>query len=247
MSDETLKRYEAEFPQGEHGDCRALTALTLDHLPRDGSLGQPHRVPHGADVWQPEDRSDRIYFLARGQIAIIASSLDGHEVVLSVIEAREPFGELCFCGSEHAYRRTTARATVESEVVEVNLTDFVNYLQQNKDVLTAFIFTFCIRLAHAERRIEILAYRGAEERLGMLLLHLAAARSGRSDGQSAEVKLPVTHEELARMAAMSRQQVTITMGRLRRAGLVRYERNRPLVVKADALASYLAGKKSSQE
>ncbi|MBA2340561.1 MAG: Crp/Fnr family transcriptional regulator [Pyrinomonadaceae bacterium] len=247
MSDETLKKYEPEFPHGEHDDCRVLTALTLDHLPRDGSLGQTRRFRHGADVWQPEDRSDRIYFLARGQIAIIASSVDGHEIVLSVIEPREPFGELCFCGGDHAYRRTTARATVESEIVEVNLTDFVNYLQQNRDVLAAFLFTFCIRLAHAERRIEILSYRGAEERLGMLLLHLASARSGRSDGQSEEVKLSVTHEELARMAAMSRQQVTITMGRLRRAGLVRYERNRPLVVKADALAIYLSNKKSAQD
>lgn len=246
MSKDTLKRYEPEFPHGEHADCRALTSLTLDHLPHDGSLGRARRFRRGADVWQPEDRSDRLYFLMRGQVAVIASSVDGREVVLALIEAGEPFGELCFCGGENAYRRTTARATFESEVIEIKLADFVNFLQQNRDVLAAFIFTLCIRLAHAERRIEILAYRGAEERLGMLLLHLASARGGKSGGHGDEVKLPVTHEELARMAAMSRQQVTITMGRLRRAGLVRYERNRPLVVNAGALASHLEGKNSGQ-
>jgi Mn-dependent DtxR family transcriptional regulator len=49
----------------------------------------------------------------------------------------------------------------------------------------------------------------------------------------------VTHEELARLAALSRQRVTITMGKLRRRGLVQYERNRPLVVDVPALTAYL--------
>lgn len=241
MSDDTLKRYKPEFPHGEHADCRALTALTLDHLPRDGSLGQPRRFQRGANLWLPDDRSDRLYFLMRGQIAIVAGSASGHEVALGVIEAGEPFGELCFCGGENAYRRTTARAVIESEALEIKLGDFMSYLQQNSGVLAAFIFTFCIRLAHAERRIEILAHRGAEERLGMLLLHLVSARGG---GRKGRTTLRVTHDELARMAAMSRQQVTITMGRLRRAGLVHYERNRPLVVDADALGSYLEARQS---
>ncbi|HEX8097896.1 MAG TPA: helix-turn-helix domain-containing protein [Pyrinomonadaceae bacterium] len=54
-----------------------------------------------------------------------------------------------------------------------------------------------------------------------------------------QVILFVTHEELARLAALSRQRVTITMGKLRRRGLVQYERNRPLVVDVPALTAYL--------
>ncbi|MFN2394020.1 MAG: helix-turn-helix domain-containing protein, partial [Pyrinomonadaceae bacterium] len=46
------------------------------------------------------------------------------------------------------------------------------------------------------------------------------------------------HDELAQMAAMSRPHVTVTMGRLRRRGLVRYERSGPLVVDVEALAKY---------
>ncbi len=244
MSDRTLKRYKAEFPSGEHGDCSVLTALTIEHLPPDGSLGEPFGFERGANVWQPGDRSDSLYFIKSGQVALIASSIEGNEIVLNVFGAGEPFGELCFCGREDtAHRQNWARATTASSVVEIKLGDFLNYLQGNSEILGGFVFTFCIRLADALRRVEILSYRGAEERLGMLLLHLASTREKRIvEEGTGQVELLVTHDDLARMAAMSRQHVTITLGRLRRAGIVTYKRGHPLVVQPDALTDYLTDK-----
>jgi len=122
--------------------------------------------------------------------------------------------------------------------------DFMDYVLTSREVLAAFIFTFCIRLSDAERRIEILANRGAEERLGRLLLHLAASRRENISEpveMVGEVALPVSHDELAQMAAMSRPHVTHTMGKLRHRRLVRYERGRPLVVDVPALRAYLTG------
>ena len=40
-----------KFPH--HRDCEALTGITLDHLPRDGSLGRVRRFAKGAFLWQP--------------------------------------------------------------------------------------------------------------------------------------------------------------------------------------------------
>jgi DNA-binding transcriptional ArsR family regulator len=49
----------------------------------------------------------------------------------------------------------------------------------------------------------------------------------------------VSHNELARMAGMSRSHVTVTLGRLRRRGLVRYHREGPLRVDVQKLTVYL--------
>jgi CRP-like cAMP-binding protein len=244
MSGDTLKRYKAEFPFGEHHDCRALTTLTIEHLPPDGSLGKQLEFGRGVNVWQPGDRSDSLYFIKSGQAALIASSIEGNEIVLNVFDAGEPFGELCFCGrGDTAHRQNWARATTESTIVEIKLADFLNYLQDNSEILGAFVFTFCIRLADALRRVEILSYRGAEERLGMLLLHLASTREKRIiKERTGQVELLVTHDDLARMAAMSRQHVTITLGRLRQAGIVNYKRGHPLTLQPDALTDYLTNK-----
>lgn len=230
-----------DLPLPDHRDCRTLTGLTLEHMPRDGSLGRVRRFRKGATVWWADDRADSIFFLRRGQVAVMKDDADGHEVIVRLIEASEPFGELCYCAAQESVRQTLARAIVESDAVEIKLGDFMGYLQENRDALTALIFTFCVRLADAEHRIEVLAHRGAEERLGRLLLQLAGSRGKASAEGKGEVALPVSHEELAQMAAMSRPHVTITMGGFRRRGLVRYGRGRPLVVDVPALKSFLHG------
>jgi len=83
-------------------------------------------------------------------------------------------------------------------------------LQQHHEALKNLLLMFCIRLADAERRIEVLAYRGAEERLGRLLLSLASSSERETGDDSGEITLPISHEELAQMAAMSRAHTTVT-------------------------------------
>jgi CRP/FNR family transcriptional regulator len=232
------------FPHGEHEECRALTELTAGHLPADGSLGRARRYRSRQQVWEPDDRSDRIYFLLRGEVAISAPNAGGGEVIVRSVEAGQPFGELCFCGGPTKVRRTTARAVVACEAVEIKLPDFIEYVRSDGDVLTSLIFTFCVRLGEAERLVEIFAYRRAEERLGRLLLHLAEAarrrQGSREDSGGGKVILQLTHDELARRAGMSRQHVTITLGKMRRAGLVEYGRGRPLVVDTQRLSDHLS-------
>jgi CRP-like cAMP-binding protein len=93
-------------------------------------------------------------------------------------------------------------------------------------------------LSNAEVRIGVLAHRGAEQRLGTLLLELAKARAAPA-ADLKDVIIRLNHEELAQMAAMSRSHVTVTMGRFRTLGLVRYTRDQPIRVNVPALARYL--------
>ncbi len=236
------------MPQGnipslpDHQDCEVLTGLTIESVPRDNSLGRTHVARKGGSIWKPDDRSDGIFFLKSGQIAIVSIDRDGRELVLGVVSAGEPFGELCFCApKKHFLRGTYARATLKSEVLEIKLNDFMSFLQTSRDLLQAFTFTFCCRLSDCQRRVEFLAYRGAEERLGRVLLHIASTRGKPSDAIPGQTVLSVSHDELAQMAAMSRPHVTVTMGKLRRRGLVNYERGKPLTVNTKALSIYLTG------
>ena len=228
-----------QFPHGEHADCRALTSLTLENIPKDGTLGQKQGYERNTIVWRPDDRSDRLYFVLRGRIQISAIDRDGRELLLRTVVAGEPFGELCFCGGPTKQRRTTAQAVVNSTIVEIDIEDFLSYVRRDVETLVRVIFTFCIRLADAEQRVEILALRGAEERLGNALLHLAQTRGVANQNSAQTIGLNVTHDELASLTALSRQRVTITMNRFRERNLVAYNRNQPLVINTLALAEFL--------
>ena len=64
--------------------------------------------------------------------------------------------------------------------------------------------TLCLRLTDAEHRVEVLAHRGAEQRLGRLMLRLgtSGARDGHIDRRNT-VTLSVSHNELAQITGMS--------------------------------------------
>jgi len=227
-----------KFPH--HLDCEALTGITLDHLPHDGSLGRVRRYPKGTHLWQSDDAADRIYFLRRGRVAVMTATPEQRPVLLRTIEVDQSFGELCLCTTRARTRGTTASALIACEAIEIKLSQFLGYLRQNREALETLVCTLCLRLTDAEHRVEVLAHRGAEQRLGRLMLRLgtSGARVGRIDRKDT-VTLSVSHNELARLAGMSRSHVTVTMGRLRRRGLVRYQREGPLRVDVSALTAYL--------
>jgi len=226
------------FPH--HRDCEALTGITLDHLPRDGSLGRIRRYAKGKNLWNSDDASDHIYFLRRGRVAVMTATPEHRPVLLRTIEADQLFGELCLCATGARPRGTTASAMVACEAIEIRPSHFLAYLRRNRQALDAMLYTFCLRLTDTEHRVEVFAHRGAEQRLGRLMLRLgtSGAREGRIDRRDT-VTLSVSHNELAKLAGMSRSHVTVTMGRLRRRGLVRYQREGPLRVDVQALTVYL--------
>ena len=239
-----MSRKEMQQEFSNHQACELLTGFTLEDLPQDGTLGHTRAFQKGNNIWEPDDIADRIYFLKKGQVAVMTSDAEGHEIIINVIKVGEPFGELCFCSEDKGLRMTTARTVIECEIIEISYKNFLNHLQSDAEALHSFVITFCQRLSDAERRTEVLAHRGAEDRLGKLLLHLVATRGHSSVQENNNVIMHVSHDELAQMAAMSRSHVTVTMGKLRRQNFVFYERNRPLTVNVPLLTAYLTRDKS---
>ena len=98
-----------------------MTGITLDHLPRDGSLGRVRRFAKGAYLWRPDDAADCIYFLRAGRVVVMTAKPHERPVALRTIEPDQPFGELCLCSVRTGTRGTTACALVASEVLDIKL------------------------------------------------------------------------------------------------------------------------------
>ncbi len=224
-------------PLPDHRSCQALTGITVQHIPRDGSLGRVRRYSKGTEIWQPADAADRIFFLQLGKVAIIACDAEGREFIMRSVQAGDPFGELCFCSVTDSRRHSFSRALVDSSVVEINHEDLYTFLQKDRPALVALTYTFCTRLSAAEERVDALMHREAEGRLGRVLVSLATG-SG-ADPNATRVVLRLNHNELAQMAAMNRSHVTVTLGKFREKGLVDYQRGRPLIVNIQKLMVYL--------
>lgn len=227
----------------DHHACITLTGLVENSTGIDSVAGLVRQVPKGELLWTALTGDHLIYFLRRGQVAIMLDNAAGCEVIVRVIQPGEPFGELCFCSLQGQPREDCAQAVVDSEVVQISLSGFLQYLRRNANGLEAFTFTLCERLADAEKRIEVLSYRGAEARLARLLLQLAKSRAPKAAKPQGDTKLHVGHEELAQMAAMTRPHVSVIMSRFRSQGLVHYDRGSILTVDITRLMTFLDGVK----
>ncbi len=213
--------------------------MVYQTLPADRSLGRAEHIKKGDYFWTSATRQHDVYLLKRGQVVILLNDSDGCEVIVRVVPSGEIFGELCFCSLLNQPRENCARAVVDCEVFRIAMSGFLTYLREEPDALENFTLTFCKRLADAEKRIGVLSHRGAEARLGSLLLQLAASQGLESATQQSGTKLAVGHDELARMAAMTRPHVSVTMSKLRERGLVQYSRGSQLRVDTARLEEYL--------
>jgi CRP-like cAMP-binding protein len=86
-----------------------------------------------------------------------------------------------------------------------------------------------------EDHVERLLFRTVESRLAERILALAA-QYGQPDPRGTLITLKVTHAEMSRAIGATRETVTLTLGALRRRGLIDFDRRRILVRDATRLA-----------
>ncbi|WP_412063489.1 Crp/Fnr family transcriptional regulator [Rubrivirga sp. IMCC45206] len=217
-----------------HDGCEALTE-TITHALADTLRAGPSRRYGRSDrVWERGDPADEVYYLHLGAVEVSMGGADG--LLMHRVAPGEPFGMLCLCAEGGGRRPSAACVVADSEVTSLGLADVLAHLQRSPSVLLGVMASLCERAVEAEARAEILTHRDAEGRLARLLLHLARVEGSTGDGPA---RLALTHDQIARLAAMSRAHVSVVLGAFRDRGLVDYAPGRPLVPDVDALRGLL--------
>lgn len=93
------------------------------------------------------------------------------------------------------------------------------------------------RLQKVQHRLSALVFKTAEERIRDLLRESGQAYGGRvaNAPNQVVVKLHLTHHDLARLAATSRQTVTTLLGSLAREGILTHNRRYLFIKRLHAL------------
>ena len=221
----------------DHSECLALTAL-VQAAPSHPPGGRQRALRRRERLWLSEAPFDRVYRLEIGHLSIVGADEAGRELLLRTISAGEWFGDYCLCPGQHwTHPSIEARADEDCRLVEVRHDRWLRDLTESPKAVRDFVTRACIRLAQADRRLIMLARRSADERIGMLLLdHAATDAPSLPRGFG---RLTLTHAEIATAAAMSRPHVSVTLGRFRRKGLIRYRRQEAIVVDIQRLRAYL--------
>lgn len=199
----------------------------------------------GEVLWHYGSPLESIYFLDRGQVAVTGSGSYCRTSTITIVRPGEMFGVVSLSARERKAANSTAVAEVTSDALSANCEAFVDAMRHRPDLLISLVKVLAGRVIRAQERACVLTYHRAEERVCALLLYLAKWRGHADAAHPGRIRLQFTHDELARLAALTRAHLSVMMAGLRRDGIAQYGRSTGLSVDVAAAARLL--QKSSRE
>ncbi|MDI1479921.1 Crp/Fnr family transcriptional regulator [Polyangium sp. y55x31] len=190
-------------------------------------------VRAGMSIQKQDDDVTSLALLGHGRARLERKLPSGQTVPLGYRGSGDLLGEAALAGAK-TYTES-AIAIDESEVVRFPVAAIQAWLRDDPALGLALLGLLVDRQRAAEDRIESLLFRNVEGRLVEFLLG-AVDRWGVPDTRGTLISAPITHLEIAQSIGSTRETVTITLGALRKDGLLAVAGRRLIVVDRDALA-----------
>ena len=178
---------------------RGLAAATIQQI---AALSVRRSYSRGAVLFAQGDSGDALYGVVTGKIRISASSSDGREIFLNIMEPGDVFGEIALLDGRH--RTATASATLPSELIIITREHFLGLLKREPTLVTHVMQLLCERIRWTSGLAEESALLSVPQRLAQRLLSLIKLHGHKT---SSGVELKISQEELARFVGLSRQAV----------------------------------------
>ncbi len=190
-------------------------------------------VASDAAIFEQGAPADTLVVLGRGRARVERVNDAGAAFPLSYRGTGDVLGESCLGGLETRTER--AIAMDEAEVVRVPL-ELIRELCAQHPGLGGAVFALLVaRQRETEDRIESMLFKNVGGRLAEFLLH-AAERWGVPTPRGTLISAPITHAEIAQVIGSTRETVTLTLGALRKEGVLDVAGRRLIVKDREALA-----------
>lgn len=195
--------------------CELFQQLDHDQLTALESRCRMRSCPRGTPIYLPADQADGVLLLAAGRVKIGSLTEEGKQTILAFVEPGEIFGELSLMGAEvrEEYAETVEKSTlllIPGEVMQ-------QLLAENPTVSLGVTKLFGLRRQRIERRLKYLLFRSNRERLVHLLLELAEPYGKQIEG-GVELRIKLSHQDLASIIGSTRETVTVVLGDLQSEG-----------------------------
>lgn len=214
-------------------NTQPFTNLKGEARARLDGLGMDATYMRGSRLFVEGERSKCVFFLTNGRIKLVVNSREGKSMILRIAEAGQVLGlSAALSGSEH---EVTAEPIEPCQVRAIPTPEFVAFLEDypeaareaTRSVLRDYqmVFNDVCRLALPST---------VAGRVANLLLEWR--KSGLEKGHSqTRFTMALTHEEIAGMAATSRETVTRVFSQFEREKLISIKGSSLTVLQPEAL------------
>lgn len=206
-----------------------FSSFTDQQLSTLASWIQHRSYPRGAAILRSGEETDALFIILSGRVKVLIPDDEGHEVILSMMEAQEYVGEMGLLDG------LPSSATVETlepcEMLRLPRTAFMSCLESNGEVAMSVLRNLVKRLRDADRKIESLALIDVYGRVARLIIDMAE----KVDGNWVVPRAPAK-QEIARMIGASREMVSRVVKDLQEKNLIRTEKRKIFVIDHQSMA-----------
>jgi CRP/FNR family transcriptional regulator, cyclic AMP receptor protein len=202
-------------------------------------LGHPRRHRRGAPLTLQGDRTDTAFLLLRGRVKVTVDTLDGHEIVVSVLGPGDLLGEFEPLDDYGGPRTANVIALEPVECRVLTGTEFRSYLDSHPRATRMLLQVIIDRLVTADRRRIDSGSLDAAHRLARLFVEFVdLAERDIAEGQLIDLDIPLTQHELATLIATSRESLVRALASMRKQGFISTARRSITICDLDGLRRY---------
>jgi CRP-like cAMP-binding protein len=214
--------------------CNLFERLSSDELQQLEHKAVTRRFKRREVIYFPGDPGDHLLVLLRGRVKLKSLTPDGKEAILAFIGEGEIFGELALI--DEATRHEFAEAVEDVQSVAIPAAAMLEVMQKRADLCLHVVKLVGLRRRRIENRFRNVLFRSNRERVLRLLLELLQTH-GRKTRDGWEIRLRLSHQDLANLIGTTRESVTLTLGQLQHEGKVRIARKELMILDRDSLAA----------
>jgi CRP/FNR family transcriptional regulator len=221
-----MMRAESQLPEER---ARLLKRIRLFHSLTDSELFdlspkvilKEYKKNHV--ILHEEDTNSFMYIIVQGKVKIYQIGDEGKEMILSVHGAGEFFGEMSLIDGKTD--PATVAAMEPSTIAIISRNDFYLLLHSQKKILENLLKLLCSRLRESWKKIQMLNFNDAAQRIKMLLIMLSEDYGEKTQlGETLRIRL--IHQNIADMTGLTRETVTRVLDKWKKNGEIRITKDK---------------------
>lgn len=211
-----------------------MKTLPVNELVKLNTSSKMTKAPKKQIIYFPEESSNSVYLIKKGKVKISRMSEDGREIIIAILGPGEIFGESAI--TDIGTKREEFAEATEDTVLCNMFSEVIRDLME-KDPSFGFKITKIMgfRLKRIQSRFESLIFKPSDQRVKSFIKDLASSEGIKLENGYIEVKLNLTHEDIGKLTATSRQTVTTVLNELEKKKLIEFDRTKIVVKNLAAL------------
>ena len=200
-----------------------FSQLSDDKLGQISKLGTRKNFNKDSVILFEQETGSAFFVVILGKVKLSRVSDDGKEVILTILNKSDFFGEMSIL--DGTSRSATVTAMEDSELLIIQRNEFINLLHSDPDISIALLIELARKLRAADIKLKSLSLKDAEGKVATVILQLADDIGKIKQGAMEIERLPFQHD-LASMAGTSRETISRTLHTFAKKGLVELEGSR---------------------